>query len=129
MDSSLHDTLSRRERQIIDVVYRLGEATVAEVVDQIPDSPGYHPIRVAMANLEEKGYLQHRREGKRYVFSPVIPEEKAKRSELGHLLRTFFAGSPSQAILTLLDMSSGDLSDDDLEEIRTWIEQAKTRSE
>jgi len=129
MDSSLHDTLSRRERQIIDAVYRLGEATVAEVVDEMPDHPGYHPIRVAMANLEEKGYLKHRREGKRYVFSPVIPEEKAKRSELGHLLRTFFAGSPSRAILTLLDMSSDELSEADLNEIRIWIDQAKTENE
>jgi len=110
----------------MDIVYRLGEATVAEVVKRIPDEPGYHPIRVAMANLEEKGLLRHRREGKRYVFSPVIPEDKAKRSALGHLLKTFFSDSPSQAILTLLDMSGSDLSERDLDEIRSWIEESRS---
>ncbi len=110
----------------MDIVYRLGEATVADVVGHIPDEPGYHPIRVAMANLEEKGLLRHRREGKRYVFSPVIPEEKAKRSAIGHLLKTFFSDSPSRAILTLLDMSSSELSEEDLDEIRAWIEETKS---
>ncbi len=113
----------------MDAIYSLGKATVAEVVELIPDEPGYHAIRVAMANLEDKGLLKHHRVGKRYVFAPVIPQEKAQRSAMAHLLETFFADSPSQAILTLLDMSSSDLTGDELNEIRHWIDQAKREHE
>lgn len=113
----------------MDIIYRLDEASVASVVDQMPDSPGYNTIRVTMSNLEKKGYLTHRQAGQRYVYTPMIPADKAKRSALGHLLKTFFSGSPSKAILTLLDMSSGRLSGDDLNEIAGWIESARKREE
>lgn len=113
----------------MDVIYRLGEASVASVVEQIPDKPGYNTIRVTMSNLEKKGYLKHHQEGQRYVYTPVIPTEKAKRSALGHLLKTFFAESPSKAILTLLDMSSSKLSNEELNEIVGWIEQTRKREE
>lgn len=125
MSDSLNIQLSRRERQIMDTVYRLGEASVAEVVEQLPDKPDYHTIRVTMANLKNKKYLKYRRESKRYLYSPVVPEEKAKRSALGHVLGTFFAGSSSRAILTLLDMSATELSAEELEEIDAWIKKAK----
>lgn len=128
MSKSLHTHLSRRESQIMDAVYQLGEASVADVVERMPDDPSYNTVRVTLGILEKKEYLKHRQEGRRYMYSPVVPAEKAKRSAMGHLLQTFFAGSPSKAILTLLDMSSAHLSDQELEEIEGLIEQAKKES-
>lgn len=127
MDPPFQSRLSRRERQVIEVVYRLGEASVASVQEELPDSPGYHAVRVAMANLEDKGYLEHRQEGRRYVYMPVIPREEAKRSALGYLIETYFSGAPSEVVLTLLNMSATDLSDEDIEELESWFEQAKRR--
>lgn len=109
----------------MDIVYRLGEASVADVVDEMPDEPGYNTVRVTMSNLEKKGHLTHREEGQRYIYRPSIPPEEAKRSELGHLLKTFFSDSPSQAILMLLDMSGERLDEEDLEEISEWIHEAR----
>lgn len=129
MDESLHTHLSRRESQIMNVVYRLGEAAVADVVDEMPDDPGYNTVRVTMSNLENKGYLTHREEGQRYVYRPSIPAEKAKRSEMSHVLRTFFSDSPSQAILTLLDMSGEEINEEDLDEIARWIREARDEDE
>lgn len=125
MGESLHTHLSRRESQIMDVVYRLGEASVADVVEEMPDEPGYNTVRVTMSNLEKKGHLTHREEGQRYVYRPSIPADEAKRSEMGHLLKTFFSDSPSQAILTLLDMRGERLGEQDLEEIAEWIRAAR----
>ena len=116
------DELSRRERQIMTALYRLGEATAADVARQLRDDPGYHTVRVTLANLERKGAVRHRREGQRYVFAPAVERGRATRSEVRHLLRTFFDGSPSRAILTLLDMSGEKLSADDLAEIEAWID-------
>lgn len=125
MDPPFQTQLSRRERQIMEAVYRLGEASVADVQEELADSPDYHAVRVAMAKLEDKGYLGHRRDGRRYIYTPEIPRDEAKRSALGHLVRTYFSGAPSEVLLTLLNMSSGDLSDDDIAELEAWIEQAK----
>lgn len=125
MNGPLHTHLSRRESQIMDVLYRLGEASVAEVVARIPDTPAYNSVRVTLGILEKKGVVQHRQDGPRYVYRPVLSPDKATRSAVGHLLRTFFDGSPSKAILTLLDMSSDRLSQDELDELAAWIEHAK----
>ncbi|PQJ35545.1 hypothetical protein BSZ35_13870 [Salinibacter sp. 10B] len=125
MDPPFQTKLSRRERQIMEAVYRLGEASVAAVQDELPDDPDYHAVRVAMAKLEDKGHLCHRREGRRYIYKPEIPREEAKRSALGHLVRTYFSGAPSEVLLTLLNMSAEDLSTDDIAELEAWIEQAK----
>lgn len=129
MDSPFQVHLSRRERQIMEAVYRLGEADVASVQEELPDTPSYHAVRVAMAKLEDEGYLDHRREGRRYVYEPEIPESEAKRSALGHLVRTYFSGAPSEVLLTLLDMSAGELSEDDIAELEAWIEHAKERDD
>jgi len=126
MAQNITSELSRRERQIIEAVYQLEEASVADVVEKMPDNPDYHTIRVSMANLRDKGYLKHRREGKRYIYTPVIPEEKAQKSALRHMVETFFKDSPSQAVLKLLDISSTDLSDEDINEIQNWIDSAKS---
>lgn len=125
MDPPFQTQLSRRERQIMEAMYRLGEASVAAVQEELSDSPDYHAVRVAMAKLEEKGYLRHRQQGRRYIYTPEIPRDQAKRSALGHLVHTYFAGAPSEALLTLLNMSADALSDDDIAELEAWIAQAK----
>ena len=115
---------SRRERQIMDAVYRLGEASAADVARHLDDEDGYDSIRVILGILEKKGFLRHHRDGKRHVYTPTVSREKATKSALSHVMKTFFAGSPSSAILALLDMSSEKLSADDLEEIASRIEAA-----
>lgn len=129
MNGSFHTDLSRRESQIMDVVYRLGEAAVAAVVAEMPNEPGYNTVRVTMSKLEDKGYLSHREDGRRYVYRPALSVEEVKRSEMAHLLETFFSDSPSQAILTLLDLSGERLDDEDLEEVADWIQEARNENE
>ncbi len=125
MTQPLQNQLSRRERQIMDVLYRLGEAGAAEVVDHLPDRPAYNSVRVTLGILERKGAIRHRREGNRYVYSPTVPAEAVRESALRHLVRTFFRGSPSKAVLTLLDSPSTQLSTDELNELAAWVEAAK----
>lgn len=120
--------LSRRERQIIDVVYRLGEASVADVAPRLPDKPAANTVRVTMAILEKKGFLKHREDGPRYVYAPTVPLDQARRSALQHLLRTFFKSSPSTAMLTLLDMASSDLSRKELDQLAASIDRARKES-
>jgi BlaI family transcriptional regulator, penicillinase repressor len=121
--------LSRRERQIMDVLYRLGEATAADIVARLPDAPAYNSVRVTLGILERKGYVGHRQEGPRYVYAPTIPADRAGRSAARHLLRTFFDGSPSRAILALLDSGSSRLSRMELDEIAAMIERARRRKD
>lgn len=125
MPQPLQNQLSRRERQIMDVLYRLGEAGAAEVVAHLPDRPAYNSVRVTLGILERKGAVRHRRDGNRYVYAPTVPAEKARESALRHLVRTFFRDSPSKAVLTLLDSSSTRLSAEELEELAAWVEAAK----
>ena len=112
----------------MDVIYRLGEASVADVVARMPDKPAYNSIRVTLGILEKKGYVTHRQDGQRYIYRPALSPEKATKSALRHLLKTFFAGSPSKAILTLLDMSSERLTQTDLDQLAEWIEHARKES-
>jgi len=125
MTQPLQNQLSRRERQIMDILYRLGEAGAAEVVDHLPDRPAYNSVRVTLGILERKGVVRHRREGSRYVYSPTQPAEAVRESALRHLVRTFFRGSPSKAVLTLLDSPSTRLSKEELNELAAWVEAAK----
>ena len=119
--------LSRRERQIMDVLYRLGEAGAAEIVEHLADQPSYNSARVTLGILERKGVVRHRREGARYVYSPTVPAERARESALRHVVRTFFRGSPSKAVLTLLDSPSTRLSPEELRELAAWVDAAKRR--
>jgi predicted transcriptional regulator len=119
--------LSRREREIMDIVYRLGEASVADVVDRMDPDPGYDSVRVTLGILNKKGHVKHRQDGRRYIYSPTVPHEAASRSAVSSLLHTFFRGSPSRAILTLLGMSK--LSRNELEEIAEWIEEERQSHE
>lgn len=125
MSDSIHLHLSRRERQIMDAVYHLGEASVAEVVARIPDRPSYNTVRNTMAILERKGHLRHRQDGPRYLFAPSDPVDQAKRSAVRHLLDTFFQGSRPQAVLALLGTEQEHLTQQDLDEIAAYIERAR----
>lgn len=116
--------LSRRERQIMDVVYRLGRASVADVREAIPDAPSYSAVRALMGVLEDKGELTHEREGPRYVYSPTTPREEASVSALRRVLTTFFDGSPTQAMAALVDLSE-DLPEDELERLESMIRDAR----
>ena len=125
MSQPLHLHLSRRESQIMDIVFTRGEASVADVVERMPDQPGYNTVRNTMAILERKGHLRHRLEGQRYLYAPASPVDDAKRSAVHHLLDTFFNGSPSQAVLALLGSSHQSLTKADLDDIAAFVERAR----
>jgi predicted transcriptional regulator len=117
--------LSRRERQIMDVVYRLGKATATEIVDGISDPPTKDAIRRLIRILEEKGLLRHETDGPRHVYHPTFPLEQARISALDHLLQTHFRGSVSQAIAALLESSADGLTEGELKRIADFIEEAR----
>jgi predicted transcriptional regulator len=117
--------LSRRERQIMEIIYRLGSATASEVVTQLPDPPGYSAVRALLRILEGKGHVRHAQDGPRYVYAPVVPRERARTSALDALLKTFFDGSPELAVAALLDRSSAKLSDDELDRLAGLIARAR----
>jgi BlaI family penicillinase repressor len=116
---------SRRERQIMDVLYRKGRATAAEIMEEIPDPPGYSAVRAMLRVLEEKKHIRHEAEELRYVYMPVVPREKARRSAVTHLVETFFDGSAEQAVATLLSVSARNLKPEDFDRLTALIEQAK----
>ena len=118
-------SLSRRERQIMDILYRRGSGTAAEIRAEMPDAPSYSAVRAMLRILEEKGHLKHHADGPRYVFTPVVSRPAAQKSALRQMIRTFFDGSPTQAVAALLDMSARNLTDDELEELGKLVEQAK----
>lgn len=117
-------SLSRRERQIMDVIYRLGGATCAEVLGRLPDPPSESAVRAMLRILEEKGHVRHEREGTRQVYLPVLPRERARRSALEHMVKTFFDGSTARAVAALLDTGER-LSEDELDRLAQRIERAK----
>lgn len=125
MTQSPHTRLSRREREIMNIVYELGEAGVAEVADRMEDNPGYDSVRITLGILTKKGHLTHRKDNRRYIYAPTVGREKASRSAVKGLLKTFFGGSPKKAILTMLDMSSSRLTKQELDEIAGWLEKEK----
>jgi len=117
--------LARRERQIMDVLYKLERATVGEVVAALPDQPHYSTVRAQLRVLEEKGHVRHETEGLRYVFVPSVNREKAKRSAVKHLIDTFFRDSPDQVVAALLDVSSKQLTNAELDRMAELIEKAR----
>ncbi len=125
MKSQSNDPLSRRERQIMDILYQRGRASASEVHQALPDRPSYSAVRAKLRVLEEKGHVRHEEAGLRYVFLPTLPREKAKRSALKHLLDTFFGGSTEQAVVALLDLPTTRLSPEELDRLSNLIEQAK----
>jgi predicted transcriptional regulator len=127
MTGPLHTQLSRRETQIMDVIFELGEATAADILERLPYPPSYSAVRALLAILEAKGHLTHRREGARYIYKATLPAEKVKKSALDYLLKTFFGGSAPQFVATLL--STKDLSKEELDELARLIEQARKEEE
>lgn len=125
MSRPSHANFSRRERQIMDIIYRQGQATVADVLEALPDPPSYSAVRAMLRVLEDKGYLRHEQQGPRFAFLPTLPLEKARRSALKQLVQTFFDGSTEQAMSALLDYSSSRLSDEELNRLAQLIEQAR----
>lgn len=119
------EELAARERQVMDAIYKLGEATVSEVLAAIPDPPSYSTVRTHLRILEKKGFVKHREDGRRYVYLPTVPHRRAQRSALQRVLDTFFSDSPSQAVATLLDMKAGNLTDETLDELASLVEQAR----
>jgi BlaI family penicillinase repressor len=116
---------SRRERQIMDILYQRGRATAADIHAAMPDRPSYSAVRAKLRVLEEKQQVKHEAEGLRYVFVPTTPREKAKRSAVKHLLDTFFEGSVGKAVTALLDVSAAELSPAELDRLSQMIESAK----
>lgn len=109
----------------MDILYRRGHATAAEIHAALPDPPSYSAVRALLRVLEEKGHVRHREKNLRYVYLPVVPRDKARRSAVAHLLDTFFDGSAEDAVATLLDVSAQNLSDADFERLSELIEKAR----
>ncbi len=118
-----NDPLSRRERQILDILYTKGTASAAEVQEALPDPPSYSAVRALLRILEEKGHARHEAQGTRYVYLPTVPREKARNSALSRIVKTFFDGSAAHAAAALVD--SGSLSDDELEKLSSLIARAR----
>jgi len=125
MSKETNTQLSRREREIMDVIYRSGRATAAEVLDQLAEPPSYSAVRALLRVLEDKGHLRHEEDGPRYVFLPTVPRERALQSALRQILHTFFDGSTEQAVAALLDLSSARLSDAELQRLSQLIADAR----
>jgi predicted transcriptional regulator len=117
--------LSRRERQIMDVLYERGRATAAEILAALPDPPGYSAIRALIKVLEDKGHVKHQEDGPRYVFTPSVPRSKARRNAVKHLLQTFFDDSAGEAVASLLGLSAAKLKPEELDKIEQLIARAR----
>ena len=117
--------LGRREQQIMNVVYQLGEASVGDVLALLPDPPSYSSVRKILAVLEEKGHLRHRHDKNRYIYIPRVARDKASRRALKQLLKTFFENSPTKAMAALLDSSTARLSASEYDELSRLIEKAR----
>src|SRR5580692_4412243 len=122
MRPDTHRNLSRRERQIMDILYRRGRASASDILEALPDPPSYSAVRAKLRVLEEKGHVRHEAEELHYVYLPTTTRDTARRSALRHMLATFFDGSVEQTVAALLDLSAADLSPKDLDRIGRLIE-------
>jgi predicted transcriptional regulator len=125
MSRSLHAVLTRRERQIMDILFRRGRATAAEVMEELPGEPSYSTVRTQLRVLEEKGHVRHDDDGVRFVYMPAVPRAAARKSALRHLVDTFFDGSPEKAVAALLGGESSKLSSEQLDRIAGIIDKAR----
>src|SRR5215471_19317150 len=125
---SHHVTLTRRERQIMDILYRCGRATAGEVMAALTGDPSYSTVRTQLRVLEDKGHVRHEEEGLRYVYIPAVPRHAARKSALRHVVETFFEGSAEKAVAALLGGEAARLSDAELDRIAGLIEKAKKES-
>ena len=125
MSSPTHAVLTKRERQIMDALYRLGRATAAEILEAMPGAPSYSTVRTQLRVLGTKGHVRHEEHGLRYVYMPTVPRHSARRSALKHLVETFFDGSNANVVAALLGGDGSRLSDDDLDRIAALLENAR----
>ena len=123
--SRAHAALSRRERQIMDILYRRGRATASEVMADLPGEPSSSTVRTQLRVLESKGHVRHEEEGLRYVYTPALPRHAARRSALRHLVETFFDGSTEKTVAALLGGDASKLSDDELNRIAALVSKAR----
>jgi len=114
--------LSRRERQIMDIIFQKGKATAQEVLEEMDDAPSYSAVRALLVTMENKGMLKHSKDSRRYVYEPVVAEKRARKTALNHLLTTFFEGKPENLVAALLDPKDQGLSKNEIEEIRRMVE-------
>lgn len=121
-------SVSRRERQILDVLFRLREATAAEIQTALPDAPSYSAVRALLRIMEDKGHVRHREDGQRYVYLPAIAPEAARRSALHHVLDTFFDGSAAGAMAALIDDNATRLSREELDRLQKLIDLARRKA-
>ena len=124
-DKSEAPALSRRERQVMDILHRRAEATVAEIMAELPDPPTYSAVRSVLRILGEKDLIRYKEDGPRYIYYPAQDTETARDDVLAHVVRTYFAGSPEQAVTALLRMSDVDMKDDDIQRLRDTIRRAR----
>jgi BlaI family transcriptional regulator, penicillinase repressor len=120
-----HAVLTRRERQIVDILYRRGRATAGEVMDELPGDPSYSTVRTQLRVLEEKGHVRHEEQGLRYVYVPAVPRGAARKSALRHLIDTFFDGSAEQVVGALLGGAGSRLTDEELDRIAELVARAR----
>jgi len=125
MKTRTHAQLARRERQIMEAIYRLGRASVTEVRDHLENPPSYSAVRAMLRILEDKGHLRHAQDGPRYVYLPTVPQERARRTILSDLVRTMFDGSTEQAVAALLEAPDARLTDRQLQQLSRLIEAAR----
>jgi predicted transcriptional regulator len=128
MVKTVHTVLSRRERQIIDILYRRGRATAAEVMEELSGEPSSSTVRTQLRVLEDKGHVRHEEDGQRYVYIPAVPRRTVRKSAMKHLVDTFFEGSVEQAVAALLGGDGARLSEEELERIGALIDKAKKES-
>lgn len=127
MATPFDQQLSRRERQIMEIVYQRGKASVADVIEAMDEPPSYSAIRTIMNLMVDKGFLKYKCEGKKYVYFPTVAREKASRSAINSLIDTFFSGSVAQAVVSLINSNKNNLSGDDLDRLAKLIDDAKSR--
>ena len=125
MSPSSHVVLTKRERQIMDALYRLGKATAGEILEALPGAPSYSTVRTQLRTLETKGHVRHEEHGLRYVYIPIVPRHSARKSALKHLVDTFFDGSNAKVVAALLGGDCGRVTDEDLDRIAALVSGAK----
>jgi len=123
----LHAVLTKRERQIMDVLYRLGRASAGEILEALPGAPSYSTVRTQLRVLETKGHVRHEEHGLRYVYLPTVPRHSARKSALKHLVDTFFDGSSAKVVAALLGGEGAKLADDDLARIAALVDAARRK--
>ena len=125
MAKSLFGNLSRRERQIMDLLFQRGRATAAEVQEGLPEAPSYSAVRALLRILEEKGHVRHEQDGPRYIYLPRVDRDRARQSAMKHLVQTFFDGSTGDAVAALLGSDGSRLAPEELERLTTLLERAR----